>query len=140
MPPGTREKGFENLPLIAVARAVPEIRSEAGGKRVAALPFLKAYGVERIEIAMRDEAQRFQLVYENAIEINNRDAAIAMARKGLGFALVTQAAVQEDLASGRLLNILPDADFGNVSLRCLMRDRLPSLAAETFRDFLMQTC
>ncbi|WP_420333200.1 LysR family transcriptional regulator [Roseibium sp.] len=135
-PPGRTEPGFEQLPLIAVARTVPQICSEAGVKRVISLPFLKAYGVERIDIADADSGQVFQLISEQVIEINNRDAAIAMARKGLGFALVTRAAVAEDLAPGRLLNILPGADFGQVALRCLMRDRLPSPAAEAFRDFL----
>ncbi|MEO0976703.1 MAG: LysR family transcriptional regulator [Pseudomonadota bacterium] len=137
VPPGTGEEGFENLPLVAVARAVPDIRCEAGSRRVLALPFLKAYGVERIDIADAETRQVFQLVSETAIEINNRDAAIAMARKGLGFALVTQAAVRDDLNTGTLVNILPGADFGQVSLRCLMRDRLPSPAAEAFRDFLL---
>ena len=136
VPPGKTEQGFESLPLVAVAQTIPDIRSEAGSKRVIALPFLKAYGVERIDIADADNRKTFQLVCETAIEINNRDAAIAMARKGLGFALVTQAAVRDDLNAGTLVNILPGTDFGQVSLRCLMRDRLPSPAAAAFRDFL----
>lgn len=137
VPPGKTEPGFETLPLVAVARTIPEICSEAGIKRVIALPFLKAYGVERIDIEDADSRQMFQLVSEKAIEINNRDAAIAMARQGLGFALITHAAVQDDLSAGTLFNILPGADFGHVSLRCLMRDRLPSPAVKAFRDFLV---
>ena len=137
VPSGKTEQGFESLPLVAVARTIPEIRSEAGSKRVIALPFLKAYGVERIDVADADSRKTLQLVSEKVIEINNRDAAISMARQGLGFALVTQAAVRDDLMAGTLCNILPGADFGQVSLRCLMRDRLPSPAADAFREFLM---
>lgn len=137
--PAKTEPGFESLPLVAVATILPETRSEARCRRIIGVPFLKAYGVERIDITDADSSQLFELAYEKAIEINNRDAAIAMARKGLGFALVTEAAVREDLNSGRLLNILPGADFGHVSLRCLLRDRLPSPAAEAFRDFLLET-
>ncbi|WP_434050954.1 MAG: LysR family transcriptional regulator [Roseibium sp.] len=137
--PARIEQGFENLPLVAVASSVPKIRSGAGCKRVIGLPFLKAYGVERIDIADAESRQLFELTYEKTIEINNRDAAIAMARQGMGFALVTEAAVRDDLNAGRLHNVLPGADFGNVSLRCLLRDRLPSPAAEAFRDFLTAT-
>ncbi len=136
VPPGGQARGFENLPLVAVASKLPETSDEPGSKRVTDFPFLKAQGVERIDIGCGPGMEIVQLTFERAIEINNRDAAIAMARKGLGFALVTEAAVAGDLQSGRLLNILPGADFGWVALRCLMRDRLPSPAAEAFEVFL----
>ncbi|WP_422037707.1 LysR family transcriptional regulator [Roseibium sp.] len=137
--PAKTEPGFETLPLVAIASTMPDMRSDAQCKRIIGVPFLKAHGVERIDIADADSGRLFELAYEKAIEINNRDAAIAMARKGLGFALVTEAAVRDDLDAGRLLNVLPGADFGHVSLRCLLRDRLPSPAAEAFRDFLLGT-
>ncbi|WP_305983679.1 LysR family transcriptional regulator [Roseibium sp. MMSF_3544] len=138
VPPGAVEHGFERLPLVAVAAALPEIQRENDAMRIVGLPFLKAFGVEQVDIRYGARDKVLQVAFERAIEINNRDAAIAMARKGLGFVLVTEAAVALYLQQGGLLNILPGADFGCVVLRSLVRDRLPSPEAKAFEAFLKQ--
>ena len=73
----------------------------------------------------------------SVITVANREAAIAFAREGIGCALVTEIAVLDDLSSNRLVRALPDMSFGGISLRAVMRDKLPSPAARAFRDVLL---
>ncbi|MEM7301299.1 MAG: LysR family transcriptional regulator [Pseudomonadota bacterium] len=68
--------------------------------------------------------------------VANRETAIAFAKQGLGYALVTELSVRGDLEAGRLVRIRPDMTFGGITLQTVMRDNLPSPAAKLFQSIL----
>lgn len=68
--------------------------------------------------------------------VANRETAIAFAKQGLGYALVTELSVRHDLNAGRLVKVRPDMTFGGITLRTVMRDNLPSPAAKLFQSVL----
>ncbi|MEM7058468.1 MAG: LysR family transcriptional regulator [Pseudomonadota bacterium] len=56
----------------------------------------------------------------------DRLAVLAMARQGLGAALLIRDTVEDDLANGRLIRVAPDLDFGVVGIRALPADPQPA--------------
>lgn len=72
------------------------------------------------------------------IEVNNGFVAKEFAKLGFGAALALGVAVEDDLKRGRLVRVVPDANFGCVALRVLMRDVRPSPAAAAFSEFLRE--
>ena len=83
-----------------------------------------------------NEAAPVVLHPSSVMMVSNREAAIAFAREGIGFALVTELSVRDDLKAGRLVRVLPDMTFGGITMQTVMRDRLPSPEARAFREFL----
>lgn len=57
---------------------------------------------------------------------DDRLAVLAMARQGLGAALLIRDTVAGDLAEGRLIRVAPDLDFGVVAIRALPSDPQPA--------------
>ena len=70
--------------------------------------------------------------------VNDRMAILALARDGLGAALALRFSVENDLASGRLVEVAPDHTFGVAIARIRARDRRPTAVARALRRFLLQ--
>ncbi|WP_306115860.1 MULTISPECIES: LysR family transcriptional regulator [unclassified Roseovarius] len=70
--------------------------------------------------------------FAGTVAVNNHLSAISWARQGLGAALVIRDSVREDLAEGRLIEIMPDYIFGAIDMKWVFRDRLPSRNALAF--------
>lgn len=135
----TADDGSRWLDVVMVASKTPA-GIEPNGKQELQLDtaFMVAPGGRDWVGAFRKNTSELTVLRpSNIITVANREAAIAFAREGLGCALVTEIAVREDLASGRLVRVLPDLSFGGIALRAVMRDKLPSPAARAFRDLLL---
>ena len=72
------------------------------------------------------------------IRTNNHETALAMARQGLGAVLVMEESAREDLATRRMVRVLPSYHFGHLDLELKVRDSLPSPATRAFVNY-MQT-
>lgn len=129
----------ESLRLMLAARNTPAIDVTRLGVVVKDAPMLA--GRHSDIAAGRDPGtgQVRPLQAEQKISVSHRDAAIAMARNGLGVVLATEAALAHDFATGSLIPVLPDWDFGSLSLSVALRDEAPSLAARAVADALCPT-
>ena len=140
--PGTHRKtgtGARWLDVVMVAREVPS-SIQVNDKQeldVDSVFMVGPGGRDWIGAHRQDSPDLIVLRPSSVITVANREAAIAFAREGIGCALVTEIAVREDLATGRLVRVLPEMAFGGITLRAVMRDKRPSPAARVFRDVLL---
>lgn len=59
-----------------------------------------------------------------------------MARQGLGCTLVGINAVKSDIRAHQLVPIVPELEFGWLSIEAVLRDQLPSPEARAFVAFM----
>lgn len=70
--------------------------------------------------------------FSRIVRVNNRNAAIAMAREGLGAVRVVRAGVASEISDGTLVDLMPGTDIGALEVRPVFRDRHPSVLASAF--------
>ncbi|MFK7938116.1 MAG: LysR family transcriptional regulator [Roseovarius sp.] len=137
--PGHSEPERPCLALRCVARHAPRI-TKADGALVLDNTTLIGPRPERGLLA-RDPrtGQDQRITFRSGLTVHNRGVAIALAEQGLGATLVLETSVAEACRTGALTRLLPDHDFGAISLSVILRDRLPSPAAKAFAAFLVPT-
>ena len=70
--------------------------------------------------------------------VNNAQIIKEMALRGYGAGQLTEQSVVEELASGRLVKLGQDYEFGYICQRLIFRDQYPSPAARAFRDLVTE--
>lgn len=129
----------EALRLVLAARQTPAIDVSRHGLVLKDLPLLSG-GHCDIAVGRDPGTGKVRpLQAAGTMSVNNRDAAIAMARNGLGAVLATEAALAHDFATGALVPVLADWDFGSLSLTVALRDETPSPAATAVAEALGPT-
>lgn len=136
LPPGSPHGARETLPLTCIARQEGAVERHGPDHRLLGIPLLDRHRDAYLEGRDRQTGQTVRLSASRIIVIDNRTAAIAMARQGLGAALVLERSVREDLRSGQLVPVAPDLDFGAIGIEHIYRDAMPSPAARAFVAFL----
>lgn len=68
----------------------------------------------------------------------DRLAVLALARQGLGAALLIRDTVQADIAQGRLIRVAPDLDFGVIGIRVLPTDPQPAPPVLAFQKLIAE--
>jgi len=131
--------GFTAMPLALVG--APSFAARFAPRKLAKAGPLPLIGFsERANnasvAALRPDGTAIVIPATMRIRINSGLLAEDLARTGLGAALVIEAAVEADIAAGRLVRLLPTYRFGVVVLRLLMRDTHPSPAARVFAEFI----
>lgn len=129
--PGERSHSPENLPLVVVARTLPVVDPNG----VVPTPLIDSQVDRKLNATARD-GTALRLNFEQTFRVTNRSAALALARAGVGAVMVMRRSVETDLATGALVEILPDFEFGSIDLNLHFRDRLPGKPAKTFAEFL----
>ncbi len=87
-------------------------------------------------LTARHRKRTIRLDFPSGLSAGSKAAALAMAREGLGAALLLSSTVEEDIASGRLHRLSPDLNFGWIEGRIVFRDKLPSREARAFARHL----
>ena len=102
------------------------------------MPLIRREGHEGelFPITHRKTGQHATLSWQKDITVNSRETAIALAQKGLGFALVTRLSVVDKIKAGQLYEILPDFNFGTIRVDFKFRDTYPSLQARALHRCL----
>lgn len=136
--PAVKARG-EALRLVLAARRAPSVDVTRHGVMLTDTPLLNGAYAE-IAVARDPGSGRVRpLQALRGLSVNNRDAAIAMARSGLGAVLATESALAHDLATGTLEAVLPEWDFGSVAVSVSVRDKTPSEATKALATSLLPT-
>ncbi|MEM8639878.1 MAG: LysR family transcriptional regulator [Cyanobacteria bacterium P01_G01_bin.54] len=123
------------IALICIAQSQPNVTWD-GNKAMIDAVLLTSLNEQWLGAIQTATVQPIRLVPSRVLTINNKETAIAMARQGLGCALVIVDAVKTALARQQLVSILPELDFGFLTLDIVLRDNLPSPEARAFGKFL----
>ena len=132
---------FGWLDLVMVAREAPTIRPLEGDFEFAVeSTFMVGPGGSDWIAAYRAKSTSPVMLHpSNLMMVADRETAIAFVKQGLGCALVTELSVRDDLEAGRLVRVHSDMSFGGITLKTVMRDKLPSPAAKLFQSILTDT-
>lgn len=133
--PGVTSRS-ETLRLTLAARHPIPVDVSRHGVLLKELPLLNG-AYSEIAVGRDPGSGRVRPIHaDRGCSVNNRDTAIAMARNGLGVVLATEAALAHDFATGALVPLLPDWDFGSLALTVSLRDDPPSPAAAAVAEAL----
>jgi len=125
--PGGRSKSIQNLPLVVVAKSAVQIAPDG------AVPIsLIDSQLDRRLLATSSQGTVLPLSFPQTIRVTNRATALGLVRHGIGAAMVMRGSVEAELASGDLVQVLPDFEFGSIDLKAHFRDRLPGKSAQEF--------
>lgn len=121
--------GGETLRLMLAARHAPTVDVDRHGVYLRDATLLSGAFAE-VAVARDPGSGRVRPLHaDRGTCVNNREAAIAMARAGLGVVLATENALAHDLSTGTLEPVLPDWDFGSIALTIALRDEVPTESA-----------
>lgn len=126
--PGGECRSAINLPLVVVANRSATIMED--GK--VDMPLIDSNPDRRLVATPRNGEKVLPLSFIQTDQITNRSAGLQLARSGFGATMVMKGSVAADLENGKLVELLPEHDFGSIDLKCRFRDRLPSQTALTF--------
>lgn len=135
-PPGAPPTAHETLPLLCVAARRPTLEPVPPDGLRLDMPLIARRPDAWFEAREAATGRPVALRAAETIVIDNGAAAIAMAREGLGAALVVARSVADDLAAGRLVPVAPALGYGAIAVDYRFRDTLPSPAARAFVAFL----
>ncbi|MEM9062975.1 MAG: LysR family transcriptional regulator [Pseudomonadota bacterium] len=125
------------LPINLVCR--PDLGPLRGdlAERVAATGYISSFPVEReMLFAERPDGREIAVEVPVALRASDRLTTHALARQGLGAALLLHETVAADLAAGHLIHVDPDLDFGVVGVRPICADPQPPKQVRCFVAFL----
>lgn len=125
--PRDRSRSAENLPLVVVASTATPV--DAHGN--VPIPLIDSQRDRKL-LATANDGTVLALSFAQTLRVTNRAAALALARAGVGAAMVMRGSVEDDLTSGALVEVLPDFEFGSIDLNLHFRDRMPGRAAQAF--------
>lgn len=126
--PDVQSRSTENLPLVVVAHAPVHV-DPFGSVDV---PLIDSQSNRRLVATSRKGSRAVPLTFSRTHRVTNRAAALQLARAGLGAVMVMRGSIEDELASGALVEIIPDHDFGSIDLHAVYRDRLPGPVARAF--------
>jgi DNA-binding transcriptional LysR family regulator len=136
-PKGATSGTMLSLPLSCVTAHPPETTRAGDVIHLSGLPILAAHVDHELHGFDPATQRSVRIIGAERLFVDDRNVAIALARQGLGVALVVHGSVASDLATGTLQEALPGLDFGAIELNVVMRDALPSPAALAFRDLVL---
>ncbi|MDW3223463.1 MAG: LysR family transcriptional regulator [Paracoccaceae bacterium] len=125
--PGERSRSSENLPLVVVAKNAVDVDSTGA----VSIPLIDSQ-LDRKLLATAQDGRVLPLRFTQTLRVTSRAAALALARAGIGAVMVMRGSVEVELASGALVEVLPDFKFGSIDLKTHFRDRMPGRAAQMF--------
>ncbi|MEM6666970.1 MAG: LysR family transcriptional regulator [Pseudomonadota bacterium] len=85
----------------------------------------------------RTRGHRVRMLSDRTMRLNSKEAAIALARNGLGAVRAIRLAVQPDLNAGRLVEVAPGLEIGSLTLTGVLRDERPDPCALALADGLL---
>ncbi len=89
-------------------------------------------------VRRRGDDQWVELSYEPFLKVTNSLASYRLAEAGVGAAFAMLPAVAEEIESGRLVQLLPDWEFGKADFFVVFPSRDPTPAAREFADLLIK--
>ncbi|MEM9218507.1 MAG: LysR family transcriptional regulator [Cyanobacteria bacterium P01_F01_bin.150] len=128
-----REQGID---LICVARSQPDVVWDGNTGRIDTVLLTRLEKNPGLNALDLTTAQQVRLIPNKSITVNNKETAMAMARQGLGCALIAADAVKGDANLQPLVPIFAELDFGWLAIEIVLRDHLPSPATRAFVQFL----
>jgi len=134
----TRQLGTSRLFLVAAPELLARLPPLRAPEDLAAAPCLRyRYGRSPDVWAFTREGRTAQVRVRGPLLANNGEAIAAAARAGLGIARLPDFLVEEDLAAGRLVRLLPEWDGDRLDICAVFtRERGARPAVRAFLDFL----
>lgn len=127
------------LPVDLVCAATLEPGSGNLATRLARIGYIGTSTDFDYQIVARTESKRDASINVTAtVASEDRLAVLAMARQGLGAALLIRDTVEPDITEGRLTRVAPDLDFGVIGIRALPTDPQPAPPVLAFQKLLAE--
>lgn len=130
--PTERSRSKINLPLTVVAKSRVAVTSDGNVD----LSLIDSSLARKLSATSRQNGLVRNLIFAKTHRTTSRLAALELVRAGMGATMVIRGSVTDDLAKGRLVELMPDHSFGSIDLEAHFRDQLPSRAAQAFVDAL----
>lgn len=141
-PPSRQDGYFSYLPLCIVCS--PELvssRKKSFQRQLDSISFIGFSQTDRsntLSTINRKSGRKVTLKFKSNTYVNNAQVIKEMALRGYGAGQLTEQSVEQELASGRLVKLGQDYDFGYICQRLIFRDQYPSPAARAFRDLVTE--
>ena len=141
--PATSDGYFSFLPLcIVCAPALIPKRRMSFQRQLDSIPFIGFSQTDRsntLSAVEKSGRREVTLNFKSITYVNNAQVIKEMILRGFGAGQLTEQSVVDELASGRLLKLGDDYDFGYICQRLIFRDPYPSAAARAFRNLVTES-